>query len=100
MQANASLPISERSWHLELVRFPSKLDIASWSSFFQSEVIEASIAGESSKMPRSVMEVEGPSVFSCLMGIKGGSHDVHVVLACFCVWRVCSEKIIQVMDEM
>ena len=38
------------------------------TSCLRSAVMEAVIASESSWMPRKVRVVDGPSVFSCLMG--------------------------------
>ena len=38
------------------------------TSCLHSAVMEAVIASESSWMPRKVRVVDGPSVFSCLMG--------------------------------
>ena len=71
LQAKASLPISESSWHLVQVRFPWSCVMARRSSSLRSEVMDAVIVTESRRMPSAVA---GPSVFSGLMGTLMVEH--------------------------
>ena len=68
LHAKASLPMRESNSLFVQVRLPQMLPIACSSSVFRYLVMEAVMKRVSSRMPRKVMTVAGPSSFSGFVG--------------------------------
>ena len=68
LQAKANLPMRDSSCFLVHVRLWCRDWISDKSSCLRSCVMDACILCVSSKMPKKVIEVDGPSSFSCLVG--------------------------------
>ena len=68
LHAKANLPMRESNSLFVQVRLPLMLPIACSNSVFRSLVMEAVMKHVSSRMPRKVMTVAGPSSFSGFVG--------------------------------